>query len=765
MLASLLLALCMLVVPILRASADEPSTLQWNPVTSFPGPIDQSGVALDSLSCNLDQSASLGCVGMGIDQNNGDFSLTTGSNLNEPSSNWQQVIPQGLADLGGYQANDTGVCLTSTECTIYAAGQQSVFEFSNIQDLSTETQTPIDKQLTNPTMSCSSFGNCMLLGWQNENLVIEREIDGQWAQSPNVGASLFLSPRTGPVPVSCYSGNSPLNCSLILPTSGQDGGFFVMTWSFENTQDIFGEQQEGRPQVNPQNMMFSANAMSCSSDQNQTCVIVGSINQNDPVPAYEIVQGTNLTQSAQTIFSEGSDYLPWQNGFLQSVSCTSISTCTVTGIIESAANDGIEQAAAASYDGTGWSTPVDIGSPSDYALSTFVSCATATQCGFGANIISSQTQFSFGTFFSSSSPLTNPLPPTGIWANSYGGDVYVTWTPPTYNGDSVNHYQVQYSSNGSTWTTATCPASPTPQCGVPISAFSPGEHYSFQVASVDANGGTSSYDQTSSTLQVIPPYPGTPTGIAVTTQTHQANVSWDTPQSDGDPVDHYVVEYQANGSNWQSAACGQALTQSCSITGLSDGTHYLFRVASVDASGGTSSYDTTSTPSTPTMQGPTVSSGPFGGTPADVTVGSAHTFTVVGFNDDESGISIKINGVVRATTTANTDGDVSISLAWLDPHVRINGGQPIPISYGPTTVSVVGSTTATGTFRLLDASKRSTNVTSSSTSQTSPESVLATTGTPLLGAAVISGTCLGLGSALLSSSLKRRRRRMRTQIQ
>jgi subtilisin family serine protease len=103
-----------------------------------------------------------------------------------------------------------------------------------------------------------------------------------------------------------------------------------------------------------------------------------------------------------------------------------------------------------------------------------------------------------------------------------------------------------------------------------------------------------------------PVAPSVPTSLTAVGGVTQASLSWTAPtQSGGADVTDYVVEYSSNsGSTWTVFADGVSTSTSATVTGLTNGTTYQFRVKAV-SSGGTSEASSTATavvgvPSAPT---------------------------------------------------------------------------------------------------------------------------------------------------------------------
>jgi ELWxxDGT repeat protein len=81
--------------------------------------------------------------------------------------------------------------------------------------------------------------------------------------------------------------------------------------------------------------------------------------------------------------------------------------------------------------------------------------------------------------------------------------------------------------------------------------------------------------------------PGAPTGLAAVPGDGQAWLSWTAPASTGgSAITDYVIEYSNNGgANWSPLDNGVAPTTSATVTSLTNGVSYVFRVAAVNAVG------------------------------------------------------------------------------------------------------------------------------------------------------------------------------------
>lgn len=102
------------------------------------------------------------------------------------------------------------------------------------------------------------------------------------------------------------------------------------------------------------------------------------------------------------------------------------------------------------------------------------------------------------------------------------------------------------------------------------------------------------------TWPTAPTVPGTPTSLAALGGNAQASLTWTAPASNGgSAITDYAVQFSSDsGSTWTTFADGTSTATSAVVTGLTNGTAYVFRVATVN-SAGTGSYSGTAT-ATPT---------------------------------------------------------------------------------------------------------------------------------------------------------------------
>ncbi|MGD8373426.1 MAG: fibronectin type III domain-containing protein [Candidatus Woesebacteria bacterium] len=178
----------------------------------------------------------------------------------------------------------------------------------------------------------------------------------------------------------------------------------------------------------------------------------------------------------------------------------------------------------------------------------------------------------------------------------------LSWTAPSDGGSSITDYSIQYQVEGAgSWTSWSHTASAATSASV--TGLTNGTTYLFRVAAVNGMG-MGSYATSSGTL--IATTPSDPLDFAVSTSDQTASLSWTTPTDDGgQSITDYFIQYQLQGAgSWTTWSHSASVSTSSSITSLTNGEYYGFRVAAINSMGA-SSYATLSsilvatTPSAP----------------------------------------------------------------------------------------------------------------------------------------------------------------------
>ena len=189
-----------------------------------------------------------------------------------------------------------------------------------------------------------------------------------------------------------------------------------------------------------------------------------------------------------------------------------------------------------------------------------------------------------------------PGQPTSFVAASGNQQATLSWVAPSSVGDSaIVGYRIEYSSNGGvSWLTATSNTWSTSTTRL-VTGLTNGTSYAFRVAAINSSS-TGSYSATSSAIPALVS-PGQPTSLVATPGNQRVSLSWVAPSSVGDSaIVGYRIEYSSNGGvSWLTTSSNTWSTSTThSVTGLTNGTSYVFRVAAINSSS-TGSYSATVT--------------------------------------------------------------------------------------------------------------------------------------------------------------------------
>jgi hypothetical protein len=136
---------------------------------------------------------------------------------------------------------------------------------------------------------------------------------------------------------------------------------------------------------------------------------------------------------------------------------------------------------------------------------------------------------------------------------------------------------------------------------ITVTGLTNGTSYDFQVAAVNSVG-TGPYGTSFTASPVAPTVPGAPTAVIGVGAAASVALSWTVPASNGGAaITDYTVQYAVSppGTAWNTFSHTASTSTALTVTGLTNGTAYVFRVAAVN-SVGTGSYSTASSAVTPT---------------------------------------------------------------------------------------------------------------------------------------------------------------------
>ena len=168
-------------------------------------------------------------------------------------------------------------------------------------------------------------------------------------------------------------------------------------------------------------------------------------------------------------------------------------------------------------------------------------------------------------------PAQSVGPPSEIVTISGNASATLTWDEPSVG---AKQYQVQYSTNrNGPWQ----PTLTTPWDHIEITGLTNGTTYYFQVRSFNSDADKSEW--------VPAPNPATPTGgtnaptnVQAVGDNAKATVIWTAPTP---TPDRYLVQYRIAGGTTPWISAPNATGTSTTVTGLTNGTSYVFQVAAV----------------------------------------------------------------------------------------------------------------------------------------------------------------------------------------
>ena len=174
-------------------------------------------------------------------------------------------------------------------------------------------------------------------------------------------------------------------------------------------------------------------------------------------------------------------------------------------------------------------------------------------------------------------PSAKAASPTGVIAAPTDGAIALTWTAPTDTGGStLTGYVVEQSTDGGvTWTTAATTAIPS----TTLTGLTNGTTYSYRVRANNSIGSGAA-----STVATTTPFttPGAPRNVASFIGDKEIVLTWSAPtNTGGSAITGYVVQQSTNGTTWTTV--GTPSVASTTITGLTNGTTYSYRVFAVNA--------------------------------------------------------------------------------------------------------------------------------------------------------------------------------------
>ena len=177
-----------------------------------------------------------------------------------------------------------------------------------------------------------------------------------------------------------------------------------------------------------------------------------------------------------------------------------------------------------------------------------------------------------------------PAAPTSVTGIPQDSAVTLTWSMP--GGQQVTNYEIQFSTNNSQWV-------PTPAINTyrtdqhyTVTGLNNGTTYYFRVRSMNGAVGSAWTQLAGSVVPVA--LPGPPLNLIGTAGNSQVTLNWVAPTIVGQTsqVVGYTVQYSSNGGGtWVTAPPVYNNVTTTTVTGLTNGLGYIFRVRAVSYAG------------------------------------------------------------------------------------------------------------------------------------------------------------------------------------
>ena len=181
-------------------------------------------------------------------------------------------------------------------------------------------------------------------------------------------------------------------------------------------------------------------------------------------------------------------------------------------------------------------------------------------------------------------PVTAPGQVTNVKASAGLGSASLTWSAPS-SGGPVTKYTITPYIESKPQPVTTVTGNP-PATGATVGELKAGTTYTFRVtASNSVNSGPPS-EPSNEVTPTAPTEPSAPTGVTATAGNEKATVTWTAPSNGGSAITKYTITpYIESKPQPVTTVTGNPPETSATITGLTNGTTYTFRVTATNAIG------------------------------------------------------------------------------------------------------------------------------------------------------------------------------------
>ena len=222
----------------------------------------------------------------------------------------------------------------------------------------------------------------------------------------------------------------------------------------------------------------------------------------------------------------------------------------------------------------------------------------------------------------SATPVPPPAKPTGFTAAAKDASVDLAWTDPS--NSTITRWEYQYKTAGSYGSWTAVPSSSATTTSYTVSSLTNNTAHTFRIRAVNDSGDGTASDEVSATP--LPP-PAAPAGFSATPKTGktpialytegQVDLSWTDPGNTSITKWQYQYKSKPDGGSYGSYGswtdiCVTSSDSNCptktayTVTGLTLGTEYKFKLRAVNATGdGAASESGAAKPVLPTPDKPT----------------------------------------------------------------------------------------------------------------------------------------------------------------
>ena len=194
-------------------------------------------------------------------------------------------------------------------------------------------------------------------------------------------------------------------------------------------------------------------------------------------------------------------------------------------------------------------------------------------------------------------PPSVPSAPSTVSATAGNTQVQLSWSAPSFDGGAaVTDYVVQFSTDGTSWSTFDDGVSAAR--AATVTGLVNGVTHRFRVAAVNSVG-TGPVSPVATAVPVVPGAPSAPRSLTGNAGRQSAGLYWSAPLTNGgSAVTDYVIEYVTpTVTSWTVMPDAVSTSVSASLSGLAANVAHTFRVSAVNSAGtGTPSNTVTITP-------------------------------------------------------------------------------------------------------------------------------------------------------------------------